>query len=164
MTELAELLLRTWAANRDYAERLTADIPDDGMIAQPVPGVVMNHPAWVIAHLSAYPPVLAAMLRGETPTDPKDHPYGRDSKPESSPRAYPRKTQLLSQYFGAHDEAAAAMEAAPEETLRATMPLERWRGRFPTVAHACVHLMTSHEATHLGQLSAWRRAGGRPAV
>jgi hypothetical protein len=48
--------------------------------------------------------------------------------------------------------------------LERPIPLERWTGRFPRIADATLYLMLSHEAAHLGQVSAWRRAGGRPAV
>jgi hypothetical protein len=51
----------------------------------------------------------------------------------------------------------------PPEALARPAP-ERMRSRFPTVANVLLGLMTSHFASHLGQLSAWRRAVGLPSV
>ena len=48
--------------------------------------------------------------------------------------------------------------------VAAETPLERWRPRFPCVVDLPGQFFVKHNATHLGQLSAWRRAGGRPAV
>ena len=161
---LVGAVLRSWSHQRDYAQRLVADLSDEEMVSQPVPGVVMNHPAWVLSHLSAYPPVLTAILRGEPFEDPKDHPFGRESRPVSDIGAYPRKEALLLGYFRDHDALARTLEAVGGEVLEREVPLERWRARWPRVADAVVHLMIDHESAHLGQVSAWRRAGGRPSV
>lgn len=134
------------------------------MVAQPVPSVVMNHPAWILGHLSAYPPVLTTMLVRRTPMDPKDHPFGKDSKPTGDLSVYGSKSAILDEYLRVHDELAVTMERVDAAVLDDPIGVPRWRERFPTVGHACVYLMTTHEATHLGQLSAWRRAGGRPSV
>jgi uncharacterized damage-inducible protein DinB len=56
------------------------------------------------------------------------------------------------------------LERIDPSRLAGAIPLERWKQRFPLIADAVVHLMIDHESTHLGQVSAWRRAGGRPSV
>ena len=38
------------------------------------------------------------------------------------------------------------------------------RPRFPTIADQIGYLLTTHEAGHLGQLSAWRRMTGKKGV
>jgi hypothetical protein len=157
-------ILRTWARQRDYAVRLVADLSDADMVSQPVPGVVMNHPAWVYSHIGIYPPVLAAILQGRPFEDPIRHRYGRESRPESDVNAYPRKAQLMAEYLRGHDELADVLERTDPAVLARPIPLERWKERFPVIADAVVHLMIDHEAGHLGQVSAWRRAGGRRAV
>ena len=161
---LIELWLTNWAHQRDYAVRLVSDLSDEEMVAQPVPGVVMNHPAWVRGHLSAYPPVLCAMLRRRTPKDPKDHPFGRESKPETSLGVYGSKDEVVGEYLRVHDDLAETIAGADIDVLDDAIRLERWRDRFPRLKHACAFLMTTHEGIHLGQLSAWRRAGVRPSV
>jgi len=52
---------------------------------------------------------------------------------------------------------------ATSEALAQPAP-ERMRSRFATVGQMIYGLMTAHEATHLGQFSAWRRAIGLPSV
>jgi len=157
-------LLAQYKQNGEYAERLVADLSPAEMIAQPVPGVTMNHPAWVLAHLAAYPPVLTAMLEGGTPEDPATHRYGRHSRPLDDAGEYPPKDALVAHFLTVRHTLAEAFDGAEVDRLGSPVTLERWRERWPSIWHACVTLMTTHEATHLGQLSAWRRAGGRPAV
>jgi len=161
---IVDAILRTWERQRDYAARLVADLTDADMLSQPVPGVVMNHPAWVFSHIGLYPPVLSAILRGTPFTDPITTPYGKDSKPLADPRAYAPKAQLMEQYFRGHDELAEALAEADPAVLAKPIPLARWQQRFPFIADAIVHLMIDHEMGHLGQVSAWRRAGKRPSV
>ncbi len=157
-------LSRSLGEQRGYALRLVDDLSDADMVAQPVAGVVMNHPAWILGHLSAYPPTLAAMLRGEAPADPLHHPFGRDSKPESGIDVYGSKQRIVDEFVRVHDDLARALAGTQGVRFGDVIPIERWRSRFPTVGDACFYLTTTHIATHLGQLSAWRRAGGRASV
>jgi hypothetical protein len=165
MTDAATAaIVRTWQRQREYAQRLVADLNDRDMLSQPVPGVVMNHPAWTFAHIALYPPVLAAILRSQSFRDPLDSPYGRGSRPSSDPGAYPPKGKLMADYFSAHDDLESALRDADPALLARPIPLARWEQRFPLIGDAVVHLMLHHESAHLGQISAWRRAGGRPPV
>ena len=157
-------ILRSWTYQRDYAVKLVADLTDADMISQPIPGIVMNHPAWVCGHCGIYPPVLAAMLEGKPFEDPIKHRYGRDSRPTSSRDDYPPKAEIVSAFLAGHDHLADVLGRTKPAVLAQPIPLERWKQRFPTIADAIAHLMLEHEAGHLGQVSAWRRAGGRPPV
>jgi DinB family protein len=157
-------IARTWQRQRDYAQRLVADLSDADMVAQPIPGVALNHPAWTLSHLSPYAPVLAAILRRQAFEDPMSSPHGRGSRPLPDPAAYPPKADLLAEYLRGHDTLQAALEAATPADFGRPIPLARWAERFPLVGDAVVHLALHHEAAHLGQISAWRRAGGRPPV
>lgn len=157
-------ILRSWSYQRDYAVKLVADLSEADMVSQPVPGVVMNHPAWVYGHCGVYPPVLAAMLEGKAFEDPIKHRYGRDSRPTPNRADYPSKTEILGGFLAGHDRLAEVLGRVDPGVLARPIPLERWKQRFPTIADAVAHLMLEHEAGHLGQVSAWRRAGGRPAV
>jgi uncharacterized damage-inducible protein DinB len=161
---LIDALLRSWEHQRDYALRLVADLSNSDMVAQPVAGVVMNHPAWTFSHLAIYPPVLTAILREEPFEDPAKSRWGRESKPSSSAHDYPPKAQLMDVYLRGHDELARVLDETEHEVLTRPIPLARWKERFPVIADAIVHLMIDHESAHLGQVSAWRRAGGRPPV
>jgi hypothetical protein len=157
-------ILRSWQYQRDYAVKLVADLSDADMVSQPIPGIVMNHPAWVFGHCGIYPPVLAAMLDEQPFEDPIKHRYGRDSRPSSNRADYPPKDTIVADFLAGHDHLAAVLGRVDPAVFARPIPLERWRQRFPTIADAVAHLMLEHEAGHLGQVSAWRRAGRRPAV
>src|ERR1043166_6831693 len=156
---LIQAVLRTWSRQRDYATRLVADLSDSDMVGQPIPGVTMNHPAWVFAHIGIYPPVLAAILESRPFDDPISHKFGRDSRPLPDASAYPPKAPLMADYLAGHDAPAAVLERTDPAVLTRPIPLPRWKERFPLIADAIIHLMIDHESAHLGQVSAWRRAG-----
>lgn len=164
MHPLASAILITWRRNRDYAARLVGDLTDGQMLAQPVPGVMMNHPAWILSHLNVYAPNAAAMLRRQSFADPLDHPHGQQSKPLDDPAAYLPRAELLARYLMLHDEAQAALEAADPAVFEEETPIPRWREKHPRKGEMLVTLMVKHEAGHLGQLSAWRRAMRLPGV
>jgi hypothetical protein len=164
MSTLIDAVVRAWAAQREYAAKLVADLSDADMVSQPAAGTVMNHPAWTLSHLASYHGALAAMLKGEPFADPLTSPFARGSRPSADPAAYRPKETLVREYLQGHELVGTTLAATPPAVLDRPIPLERWRERFPTVGDAIVYLMLSHEAMHLGQVSAWRRAGGRPAV
>jgi uncharacterized damage-inducible protein DinB len=89
--------------------------------------------------------------------------FSLTAKPVADRIVYPAKAILVQALEDAHTRLVRVALAATPEALQ-RLPPERFRSRFPTVAHVVLHMMTNHEAVHLGQLSAWRRASGLPAV
>ncbi|HYE03688.1 MAG TPA: DinB family protein [Phycisphaerales bacterium] len=157
-------MLSIWADQGRYLARLVSDLRDEDLATQPVSGVVMNHPAWVLAHLALYPPVMTAMLRGLPFQDPKHGRFWMGTRPSSERGEYPARAELVDGYLAAREETARALAEAGPARLAEPTPLERWREQYPRLAHVLFHLMFEHESGHLGQISAWRRAGGRPSV
>ena len=155
-------LLNSLRLNGEYAAQLTADVAEDQKVRQPAEG--MNHPAWLLSHLNVYHPVAAALLRGKTPADPMDHEFGMKSAPLPDPSAYKPLATLRDDFADGHAEVESALRSATLEDLSAPPPIERWRGRFGSVAEMMTYLLVRHESLHLGQLSAWRRAAGLPRV
>jgi DinB family protein len=149
---------------REYGMRLVGDLSDDDMLAQPVAGVTMNHPAWILSHLNVYAPLLTDILRGVDVEDPISHKYGRGSRPETDPAKYLPRGELIAQFESVNKEAVEALQACPMDRFAEPVPIERWKGWFPTIGVLPTQFLVSHLSTHLGQLSAWRRAGGMPAV
>lgn len=160
----AEIALFYWPEIRDYALRLVDDLTGDDMIAQPVAGVTMNHPAWILGHLGAYGPMCADIFRGKPANDPLNHPFGKNSRPEALLDAYGSKGRLVATFRDGYDDAAAALREMDPARLSEPTPIERFLTRFPTIGHLPVQFFVKHTSLHLGQLSAWRRAGGRPPV
>ena len=161
---LVEAIVSQWRELRRVAQELVADLSDEQMVGQPVAGIAMNHPAWVLSHLSAYAPVLAGILRGEPVEDPISHKYGRGSQPLRDASEYLPKNELISSFAAAYDDAAIAFADATTDRLSQPTPIERWRERFPTIAFLPGQFLVKHNAYHLGQLSAWRRASGLPPI
>jgi len=161
---LASAILITWRRNGAYALRLVGDLSDSQMTSQPILGRVLNHPAWILSHLTLYTTIAAAMLRNSPFPDPADHIFGPKSEPSAEPGAYPARTALIEQFKTAHVDAEAALIAVRDDVLASPTMLERWRPLHPTTGDMLVTLMVKHESAHLGQLSAWRRAWGLPRV
>jgi len=156
-------LLHTWNMNLGYAQRLVADIPDDKMALQPVPG--MNHAAWVLGHLACTADMLGAMI-GVKPVCPPEWAslFDWNSSPSSDASQYPSKATLLKALEDAHAGIAAALPGVPESRWSDTTPLEAVRGFLPTLGDCFVFVMAAHENMHLGQVSAWRRVQGMGQV
>ncbi len=161
---LASAILISWRRNGAYGLRLVGDLTDPQMTAQPVAGRVMNHPAWIVSHLNVYSPIAEAMLMGEGFVDPLDHRFGQKSKVSLDATEYAPRGALAAEYARWHERVERALEHARDDVFTAQTPLERWRAMHPRTGDMLVTLLVKHESTHLGQLSAWRRAMGLPAV
>ncbi len=164
MHPLASAILITWRRNGGYALRLVGDLSSQQWTAQPVPGQLLNHPAWVFSHLNIYTPICVALCRGVPFADPIDHQFGQKSEVSPDPSIYPPSTQLTATFQSLHAEAESALAQVSDDILARPNPLDRWRAVHPTVGDQLMTLMVKHEMGHLGQLSAWRRAFGMPRV
>jgi uncharacterized damage-inducible protein DinB len=156
--------LITWKRNGAYALRLVEDLSPSQWTVQPLPGRMLNHPAWVCSHLNVYAPICTSLARGERFPDPLEHRYGQKSEVSTDPREYANGEELAAEYRRLHDEAEGALSRTTEAVLLAPNPLERWRAMHPRIGDMLVTLMVKHESGHLGQLSAWRRAMGLERV
>ncbi len=143
-------------------QSLVADLSDEQMIYQPAPG--MNHPAWIFSHLNVYHPVISKMLIGEPFEDPQHHVFGMRSKPETDRSIYATKSELSATFQHGHARIEVILNEVEASAFERAMSLERWKLPFPTIGSALGYLMLAHEATHLGQLSAWRRVQGLSSV
>ena len=156
-------LAYTYARTLDYARRLVADVPPGRMACAPAAG--MNHPSWVLGHLTWAGGFTAALL-GVPPVVPDgwEDLFSNAGRPVADVAAYPDKAVLLSALEATHAATAPALLAATDEQFAAVLPMEDFRRVFPTVGDAIVYLVAAHEGIHLGQLSAWRRVLGLPPV
>lgn len=158
-----EYVIRNSSSNVDYAKRLVADIADADLCAQPAPG--MNHAAWVLGHLTYVFNSMAGVFEVKTPLpDGWKELFNLSSKPLPERDKYPSKAALLAAYEASYAQIVELVRAATPESLEREFPNPRLKPLLPTVGVAMVHILTSHQAAHLGQLSAWRRAQGLPGV
>lgn len=160
---MIESLLSTYDRNLDYAGRLVADLNDAAMVAQPASG--MNHAAWVLGHLTSTCDV-AMMGLGEPKVAPEGwrDRFGPRSQPLPDRAAYPNKEVLLDALREGHVQVSRAVRGLDAQRLLAPPAEARFRERWPALADMLLHVMISHEQMHLGQISAWRRVQGLPAV
>ena len=104
------------------------------------------------------------MVTGKAFDDPKHAPFGMLTRPEPDASIYPSKSELIGRFEQGHKDVTEALRAADESALNRDMPLERWQAPFPKVGSMLGYIMLVHESTHMGQISAWRRAQGLPSV
>jgi hypothetical protein len=161
---MKDMVISVYALSLGYAQKLVADVPDEQMCAQPVPGRVINHAAFLLGHLIWAEDSVLALL-GHKPvlgSEWRDS-FSMCKTPGDDRSQYPSKESLVKTLEEVHGRLAAAFAEATSDVLAQPAP-ERLRGRFATVGTAAVGLMTFHRSLHLGQLSAWRRALGLPGV
>src|SRR5262249_32436995 len=102
----------------------------------------------------------------------KDHALPKDwiglfnlaSKPTDDRTLYPAKAALWEAYEKSYQRIVDAVRSASAEDMAREFPNPKLRESLPTVGVAMIHILTSHQGQHLGQLSAWRRALGLPGV
>ena len=158
-----EHISRLYALMHGYCEKLIADIPEDEMLVQPSEGV--NPPAWLLGHLAVCTDS-ALVLMGQEKRLPQHWSdlFGMGSRPVPDRVACPSKQQLWEAYSSGH----AAVEAATHEVdpvrLAQPNPIQFLAKLLPTAGDLLAHLMTTHEAGHIGHLSNWRRQMGRPPL
>ncbi len=152
-------VLNSLALTLDFLRRQVADVDDDQMTRQ-VSGAV-NHPAWVIGHLTYSFQALGGEF-GMQPWLAKDwgDRFGTGSTPTSDPTAYPTKASLLRALDDAQRRINEAVAALEEVELSAPLPDLKYRDRLPTVGHAVLHVLSAHAANHVGQVTVWRRTMG----
>lgn len=146
----------------NYCRLLTADIDDERMTELPVAGA--NHPAWILGHLAVCTDY-AGKLVGLPRECPKEwhRLFGPGSQANADRAAYPNKDGLLKALAAGHERVSAGVAKANPEAMRQPQNVI-FPQHFPTVGDMVAHLMTTHPCAHLGQLSAWRRFNGLPAV
>ena len=154
---------RLCAFAKGYCRLLVEDIPDDKITTIPYPG--MNHPAWILGHLAVVSD-LGLRLLGQAAMCPKDWSrlFGTGSVPTTHLADYPTREDLLQAVDKGYTALAEAAQSADPARIDAPHPVAFFRDSLPTIGDLLGHLLTVHLASHLGQLSAWRRTQGLPGV
>lgn len=158
-----ETILAAFRFTQSYAEKLAADINEDEMARLPQRG--MNHAAWLLGHVALGADFVALLLGQSMVTEETwMATFGPGSTPTDDRAKYPSKDQLLATMRATHDRAIKLLSQATQAQLDAPNQTKFFPEEFPTVGALITHLMTTHAALHLGQLSAWRRSMGKNAV
>lgn len=154
------------------AERLVKGIEPHMFARKPTWGIGgreidCNHAAFVLGHLSLYPPRIIAMVGGrprvEVPASFTDlFKAGSPCRDDPGGTIYPPMGSVVEVFFGGMREAVEVVGGVSDAVFDRPTPDERYREFFPTVGHACLFLLNNHVMVHLGQLSTWRRCMGLP--
>lgn len=155
-------LLFSYRWGAETMRKLAADVPDERFAEQPV--ATINHPAWLLGHVTTYHTVIGQLLRGEPFDNPWDAPCGKNSTPTDDRSAYAAKDAILARFDETFAAAVETIAAADEAAWRAPLEHPTWGKQFATVAPAVTFLATTHLALHTGQLSGWRRAADLPRI
>jgi hypothetical protein len=160
---MIDAILRLAADNVRYGEALVLDIEDSQMAQQPAG--IKNHPAWTLGHLAVSQDFILQLLETPSAIDQSwVRLFGSGGVPTDDRLNFPSKTELLNVLKSQHEKVAQVVKANFERRAAAANPFPPLVPRFPTVGDLVLHLLTTHEAVHLGQLSAWRRAKDLPQV
>lgn len=147
-----------------YLKRLAADIPDSRLDWQPAPGA--HSATWILTHLAIATDYVLMNL-GQKPALPREwhKRFGPGSTELAPGEARPTKDELLAAIEAGHARVVAAVQNPDPELLAKPHPVKVLEDTpIRTVEHLIGHLMTTHAASHIGQLSLWRRCAGLPAL
>lgn len=156
-------VLHSFAYCLDYLRDQVKDIADTDMVAQP--NGIMNHPAWVIGHLTHACQLLGGAI-GLPPWLPSDWAsrFGTGSVPVADAARYGPKATALAMLADAQSRITEAVVKLTDAQIDAPFPDESYRHVFPTIRHALTQVLVGHTANHIGQVSVWRRAMGLPPM
>ena len=156
-------ILTTYTLNLQHLRRLIEDLDEKQIVAHR--DAAPNHPAWILGHLIHSCEAICGEL-GLDPWLPEDwrECFGTGSTPVADANSYPTKDFLLDMLNDAYQRLSTALAEFGEVGLARPLPDEEYRKSLPTIGHALVHILASHTALHIGQLTVWRRAMGLPHV
>ncbi len=157
-------LVATIQHTRNQTLKLVNDLSEAQMTRQPAPQT--NHAAWVLGHLLGVDCGVLNFLGGQAPQlEPNwKEIYGGGSTPTAEATRYKSKLFYLERMADVHTQILARIKALRAEDLNKPHPDPNRRARFPTLGHHLLFYCVWHETYHAGQLSAWRRVQGWPAV
>jgi uncharacterized damage-inducible protein DinB len=142
--------------NHHYATALLEGVSDEQWVA---PDAQPAHPASIVAHLAACYEMVRVQMGGEAVLPAE---WGEQFAPgaaATADAAYPSPQELVAALDDQRSRMQAMLVNASAEEL-AVPTEEPFRSVIPTIGAMLVLMLTNHEAVHLGQLSAWRRATG----
>ena len=161
------ILTQRFATNLDYARRLVDGLTEAQADDAPAPG--MNTPRWIVGHLAQTADMVTLGLIWQQPRsiEPWDAWFNGGTTPTPRAGDQPTLAQTMQRLEQLHQTISGLVGTSSPDFYERSVPdtaPEGFRQRFSTVGTALAHTMLLHEMQHLGQLSAWRRVQGLPAV
>ncbi len=161
-------IINQYDFNLAYAKKLVEDLNDDQMTTIPSIGLV-NHPAFTLGHLVSGSALLAEDMgaKFEMPDNWAElylrRGPGDPRKPDIDKSKYPSKQLLLKELEHQHNKVKDLLKSVDENKLNENI---KWRfdNFMPTLLDITTFMCINHEAMHLGQLAACRRAMNLPSA
>ncbi len=142
---------------------MLSGISDDDFVAIPFGGG--NSPNWILGHITIgnmFTLNILGQTQEEVATWMPD--YGPGSTPSDDVTKIMDRDVLQATFDRTHNEVIAAVEPVTVEFLDKTHEAPFLRKALPTNGDLLGHLLTTHFAMHVGQLSAFRRNRGMEPV
>lgn len=163
-----EDILKQYDFNLVFSKKLVEDLSEKQMTQCPAKGLE-NHPAFTLGHLITGTAMTLEDLGGEM-----DIPHGWETLflrkgpgdprlPVKDPSLYPGKNELIKELEKQHERLKSHFLSIEDSKLNEKISW-RFASYMPTLWDLVIFMCINHEAMHLGQLSAWRRAMGLPSA
>lgn len=164
---MVQTIIKQFDFNLAFAKKLVEDVSEEQMTIIPSKGLE-NHPAFTLGHLVSGSAMTVEDLGGEfkIPNGWKELFLRNGPGDPRLPKkdvTYPTKQELLAELEKQHDLVKEYLLKATEEQL-ATPIKWRFDSYMPTLLDVVLFMCVNHEAMHLSQLSAWRRAMDLPTA
>lgn len=158
-----DLEIKLFQMVRRMLGKMVEEIPSGDF--QRLPSGGGNSPNWLLGHLTVVNLMGVATLGGRPGGLKEMLPvYGPGSKPTEDTTTLSSKEELLETFNATADQFVALVEAATADQLNAQRESPILREVLPTNRDIVGHLLTTHLALHVGQLSAWRRGHGMDSI
>ncbi|MCP4440837.1 MAG: DinB family protein [Aureispira sp.] len=155
--------------NMAYVQELVKDVVPKEMTFCPAKGLE-NHPAFTLGHLVSGAALTVKYLGGifELPEGWESlflrNGPGDPRFPEKDVTKYPSKKELLVELEQQHQKIKELLHNTDIERLEKEAKEWRFYKFMPNLLDCTVFMCINHEAMHLGQLAAWRRAMGKTSA
>ncbi len=143
--------------------KAVADIPEERMKEQPVPGI--NPPVWILGHIVTTLAVVPKVIANVSLV-PKEFLvwFGPNSTLEKLPAAPPTKETLLSRLSAVYESVLVEIPKLTDDDLAKPNAMKFMTQELPTQRDILENLLSTHTMLHYGQLTVWRRLSQLPPV
>lgn len=128
-------------------------------------GTTINHPAFVLGHLSYYIGFCMQMLGGDIElTEEEKALYEHGAECQDDASLYPSKDEAIATFNDRVNTVADFIDSCDDSVLSASAKDTFFADKFPTLGGVAAFMLIGHPTFHLGQISAWRRVAGMGAA
>ena len=157
-----ELTLFKFTTN--HLRIVAADLSDAELAVAPFPGA--NPGVWILGHLAVATDFAGRLLDLPPACSPQWHAaFGPGTKPAELKPPLPAKDELLAAINSGYRHVSEAARQATPEAMNQPHTIELLKHtNLATVGDVLAHLMCTHQAFHVAQLSACRRKAGKGPI